>query len=44
MYTCTNCGSTVTPAYARVFGNNRNQVDHCVNCFDVLEAKEMAEA
>lgn len=39
MYTCENCGTIVTPGFARVFGNNRNEVNGCPGCLtsDELE-------
>ena len=32
MKRCQNCGSTVTEDYARVFGDNDNQVHGCTEC------------
>ncbi|MEM4779985.1 MAG: hypothetical protein QXG03_00235 [Halalkalicoccus sp.] len=29
---CANCGSFVTPQFARVFGDNQNRVRRCLNC------------
>lgn len=29
---CTNCGGFVTPRFARVFGDNQNRVERCLNC------------
>jgi len=29
---CVNCGSFVTPQFARVFGDNQNRVTRCINC------------
>ncbi len=29
---CVNCGSFVTPQFARVFGDNQNRVTQCLNC------------
>lgn len=41
MLTCQNCGEMVTPNFARVFGDNQNTVDGCVNC---LSSKELTGA
>lgn len=29
---CNNCGEFVTPDFARVFGNNHNEVGACLDC------------
>lgn len=29
---CDTCGNTVTSQFARVFGDNNDDVDHCPNC------------
>jgi hypothetical protein len=34
---CNNCGSFVTPDFARVFGDNRNDVSGCVACMSFRE-------
>lgn len=40
MPSCDNCGSFVTPDFARVFGDNRNRVDGCVRCMSFRELQE----
>ena len=32
MPVCVNCGDTVSSNFARVFGNNQNDVGGCVSC------------
>ncbi|MFC6733138.1 MULTISPECIES: hypothetical protein [unclassified Haladaptatus] len=32
MPACNNCGAFVTPDFARVFGDNHNQVSACLDC------------
>lgn len=34
---CLNCGAPVTPQFARVFGNNRNDVFGCTRCQTTTE-------
>jgi hypothetical protein len=34
---CDNCGSFVTPKFARVFGDNHDNVDGCVSCLTAAE-------
>jgi hypothetical protein len=34
---CNNCGGFVTPDFARVFGDNRNDVNGCVSCMSFRE-------
>jgi len=29
---CDNCGRTVTKSFARVYGDNENEVHFCINC------------
>ncbi|WP_458187823.1 DUF7563 family protein [Haladaptatus sp. NG-WS-4] len=36
---CRNCDSFVTPQFARVFGNNRNEVYGCFECMTATEVK-----
>lgn len=36
---CHNCSSFVTPQFARVFGNNRNEVYGCFECMTATEVK-----
>ncbi|WP_438267129.1 DUF7563 family protein [Haladaptatus salinisoli] len=36
---CQNCDSFVTPQFARVFGNNRNEVYGCFECMTATEVK-----
>jgi hypothetical protein len=33
-YRCYNCGAFVTQDFARVFGNNDNEVFGCLDCMD----------
>lgn len=40
MQSCENCGSAVTPAFARVFGDNANVVYACPNCAVAREIYE----
>ncbi|WP_225741293.1 DUF7563 family protein [Halorussus halophilus] len=37
---CQSCGSFVTRDFARVFGNNRNQVFGCLECMTATEVKK----
>lgn len=37
---CQNCGSFVTRDFARVFGNNRNEVFGCLDCMTATEVKK----
>ena len=37
---CQNCDSFVTPQFARVFGNNQNQVFGCFDCMTATEVKK----
>ncbi|WP_423985212.1 DUF7563 family protein [Haladaptatus sp.] len=37
---CRNCSSFVTPQFARVFGNNRNEVYGCFECMTATEVKK----
>ncbi|MEF8867253.1 MAG: hypothetical protein V5A85_01920 [Haloarculaceae archaeon] len=32
MHECRNCGSYVTPGFARVFGDDENEVTGCPRC------------
>lgn len=41
MATCHNCGRFVTPAFARVFGSNEDEVHLC---FDCAPSRELLEA
>lgn len=36
---CRNCGSFVTRDFARVFGNNYNEVYGCLECMTATEVK-----
>ncbi len=43
---CQNCGSFITPEFARVFGNNDDDVFGCLECMsgtDVKNGKARAE-
>ena len=40
MAECNHCGSFVTDAYARVFGDNENRVDDCRNCPTVRGSRD----
>lgn len=40
MPSCDNCGAFVTPDFARVFGDNHNDVDGCVRCMSFRELQE----
>ena len=37
---CRNCGSFVTRDFARVFGNNHNEVYGCLECMTATEVKK----
>lgn len=37
MTNCTYCGSFVTQAFVRVFGDNDDTVHRCPNCADMVE-------
>jgi DNA-directed RNA polymerase subunit RPC12/RpoP len=37
---CQNCGSHVTDAFARVFGDNREHVYRCLSCANTAELLE----
>ncbi|WP_440010455.1 DUF7563 family protein [Halomicrococcus sp. SG-WS-1] len=37
---CRNCDAFVTPQFARVFGNNRNEVYGCFECMTATEVKK----
>lgn len=37
---CRNCDGFVTPQFARVFGNNRNEVYGCFECMTATEIKK----
>jgi hypothetical protein len=39
---CNNCGSFVTPQFARVFGDNDDEVYGCLNCQTARELREQA--
>lgn len=39
---CENCGSFVTPGFARVFGDNRNEVHGCKDCLMMAERRDGA--
>lgn len=32
--TCTNCGTAVSDDFARVCGDNNNEVHHCLECIE----------
>lgn len=36
---CRNCGSFVTPDFARVFGNNDDEVFGCLECMTATDVK-----
>ncbi|MGA9402367.1 DUF7563 family protein [Haladaptatus sp.] len=36
---CRNCGSFVTPDFARVFGNNDDEVFGCLDCMSATAVK-----
>ena len=36
---CENCGSFVTPDFARVFGTDNDVVHRCPSCADMTEIK-----
>lgn len=38
MPSCENCGTFVTADYARVCGDNQDNVQDCPSCFDVSAA------
>ena len=35
--TCENCGSTVSDQFARVYGDNNDEVHRCMECVDPEE-------
>lgn len=37
MKTCNNCGSFVTDNFARVFGDNHNEIAACLACSTIPE-------
>jgi hypothetical protein len=37
MRECRYCGAHVTQRFARVFGDNENEIHGCPNCLDVNE-------
>ncbi|MFB6155537.1 MAG: hypothetical protein ABEJ22_06545 [Haloferacaceae archaeon] len=37
---CNSCGSFVTPRFARVFGDNDDVVEGCLNCLTSAEMME----
>ena len=37
---CQNCGSFVTRDFARVFGNNHNEVFGCLECMTATDVKK----
>ena len=37
---CQSCGSFVTRDFARVFGNNHNEVFGCLECMSATEVKK----
>ena len=37
---CRSCGSFVTRDFARVFGNNQNEVYGCLDCMTATEVKK----
>ena len=37
---CRNCGSFVTRDFARVFGNNHNEVFGCLDCMTATDVKK----
>lgn len=40
MLTCHTCGADVTPSFARVFGNNENEVFGCMQCRSMAELQQ----
>lgn len=44
MRECLNCGSMVTGQFARVFGDNENELYACPNCCGVRELYDGAAA
>ena len=39
---CRNCGSFITPDFARVFGNNDDEVFGCFDCLSATAVKNGA--
>lgn len=37
---CLSCGAHVTPRFARVFGDNEDEIHGCPNCRDLNELYE----
>lgn len=42
--TCQNCGNSVTPRFARVFGDNQDVVHRCLDCANFREVQDGAAA
>lgn len=40
MLECNTCGANVTPSFARVFGNNDNEVFGCMRCRSMAELQQ----
>ena len=40
MPTCGNCGAFVSERFARVLGDNRHDVDGCLECCDRTDARD----
>ena len=40
MLACNSCGAAVTHQFARVFGNNDNQVFGCMHCRSMAELQQ----
>lgn len=40
MPVCNDCGSQVTYNYARVFGDNENEVHGCLHCQSLTELRD----
>lgn len=34
---CLNCGEMVTERFARVYGDNNDDIHHCINCLKLKE-------
>lgn len=40
MNECNACGAAVTPSFARVFGDNQNEVFGCMHCRSMSELQQ----
>lgn len=39
---CNGCGSTVSDRFAKVFGDDEDEVHHCMNCINLDEGGRSA--